>query len=106
MRRLHPDDIGAIARAVVAELAATYLLRQGSNAQDAPDWMSPKELASQIRVSLTTLRTWRLERQGPRWARFGQRVRYSRSDVAAWLEAVGGATLADASERAARTRRR
>lgn len=44
-----------------------------------------KELARLIRVSIATLRYWRSEGKGPRFRKVGQMVRYSPSDVAAWL---------------------
>jgi excisionase family DNA binding protein len=72
----------------VAELVSA--LRGNAPELDAPAWMSAKELAALIRVSLTTLRTWRISGSGPRWSTLGERVRYARADVTAWLASVGG----------------
>ena len=47
--------------------------------------MEEKELAERLHVSLGTLRTWRIERRGPRFHRIGQLIRYAPSDVKEWL---------------------
>jgi excisionase family DNA binding protein len=47
--------------------------------------LEEKELAETLQVSLGTLRMWRAERKGPRFHRIGQLIRYSPSDVRAWL---------------------
>ncbi len=53
-----------------------------------------KELADRLQVSVGTLRNWRSAKKGPRFHRIGQRIRYSPSDVKAWLSSrqVGGDT--------------
>jgi predicted DNA-binding transcriptional regulator AlpA len=38
------------------------------------------------RLSLASVRRWRLFRQGPRYLKIGAAVRYRAEDVSAWLE--------------------
>ena len=45
------------------------------------------EVAETLRVPVATLRYWRHLGQGPLSFRIGRNVRYSRSDVAAWVDA-------------------
>ncbi|OFW11942.1 MAG: hypothetical protein A3H27_15830 [Acidobacteria bacterium RIFCSPLOWO2_02_FULL_59_13] len=47
--------------------------------------LDEKELARLIRVSVGTLRYWRVEGRGPRYRKVGQLVRYAPSDVLEWL---------------------
>jgi predicted DNA-binding transcriptional regulator AlpA len=51
-----------------------------------------KELSRLLRVSVATLRFWRRVRQGPRYRKIGQLVRYAPSDIHNWLRqsACGG----------------
>jgi hypothetical protein len=52
--------------------------------------MTDRDVADYLRVSIDTLRHWRMRGFGPRWAKLGSgptaRVRYLRSDVVAWVE--------------------
>jgi len=47
--------------------------------------LDEKELARLIRVSIGTLRFWRINGKGPRYRKVGQLVRYAPSDVNEWL---------------------
>ena len=47
--------------------------------------LEEKELARLLRVSIGTLRYWRLTCSGPRYRKVGHMVRYAPSDVHAWL---------------------
>jgi len=47
--------------------------------------LNEKELARLLRVSIGTLRYWRMGERGPRYRKVGQLVRYAPSDVHAWL---------------------
>jgi hypothetical protein len=52
-----------------------------------------KELAAKLRVSLATVRKWRLEGSGPPFIKIGPMVRYRPADVALYLDqcpAIGG----------------
>ena len=57
-------------------------------------FLTEKDVAKQINVSLATLRRWRLERRGPRFVKVGVLVRYRPEDLEQWMETltVGGTT--------------
>ena len=53
---------------------------------DPSDWMSTQQLAELLDVTVPASELARHKGQdGPPWYRFGQRVRYRRSEVAAWM---------------------
>jgi len=58
----------------------------------AESWMTEKEVAKLLNVSLACLRRWRLEGRGPKFRKFGSLVRYRGEDVEAWTseQPVGG----------------
>ena len=58
------------------------------------NFLTEKEVAKQIRVSLASLRRWRLVQRGPRFLKVGALVRYRPEDLEQWMEtlAVGGTT--------------
>lgn len=45
-------------------------------------------LASQLRVSRSTLQSWRYSGRGPRWIKLGRLIRYRLADVDAFLAAT------------------
>jgi predicted DNA-binding transcriptional regulator AlpA len=45
------------------------------------------EVATQLGLSVATLRAWRLKGRGPRFVRFGRAVRYLAADVERFVEA-------------------
>lgn len=51
------------------------------------------EVADRLRVSLSCLRRWRLERRGPRFVKVGSLVRYPTEELDRWIESLpaGGA---------------
>jgi len=57
------------------------------------NFMTEKEVAGQLNVSLATLRRWRLERRGPQFVKVGALVRYRPEDLEQWMAALptGGA---------------
>lgn len=57
-----------------------------ANAHVLEDWMTPAELASELGVSIETLRKWEHQRIGPPRVKVGQKVLYRRGGVRAWLE--------------------
>ncbi|WP_284752625.1 helix-turn-helix domain-containing protein [Arthrobacter sp. efr-133-R2A-120] len=59
------------------------------------EWLSPAQLADELQIPLATIYIWRSRHKGPRGHKIGTHVRYSRADVAAWLE-----TLADPKDAA------
>ena len=46
---------------------------------------TPETLAVHLGVTLATLENWRLSGYGPTWFQLGELVRYSATDVDAWL---------------------
>ena len=51
-------------------------------------FLTEKDVAKQINVSLATLRRWRLERRGPRFVKVGALVRYRPEDLEQWMAAL------------------
>jgi hypothetical protein len=49
-------------------------------------FLTPAELAAELRRPLATIRFWRATGTGPRGALIGNRVLYKRADVEAWIE--------------------
>lgn len=51
------------------------------------DLLTPDQVAAALGLSHRTLAAWRRSRRGgPDWVKCGSRIRYRRTDVAAWLE--------------------
>ena len=50
-------------------------------------FFTESEVAERTRISLGTLRRWRLENKGPRYHKFGSLVRYEENDLLQWEEA-------------------
>jgi len=49
--------------------------------------LTEHDVSKQLRVSLGSLRRWRMIRQGPPFFKVGPLVRYRSDDVEAWLSA-------------------
>ena len=58
------------------------------------DYLTEMELSEKLRISLGTLRRWRLENRGPKFRKLGALVRYGEYDLDQWMQAQpsGGAT--------------
>jgi excisionase family DNA binding protein len=54
---------------------------------DSPAFLSEKEAAAYLAVSLSTIRRWRRNKKGPVFFRFGGILRYSRSELGAFVAA-------------------
>jgi excisionase family DNA binding protein len=50
-----------------------------------PKWLSEKEAAAYLSVSLSTIRRWRRSRTGPDLCRFGGVLRYSKDALDAYI---------------------
>jgi predicted DNA-binding transcriptional regulator AlpA len=48
--------------------------------------LNEHDVARIIGLSVASVRRWRVLRQGPKYIKIGQAVRYRRRDVAAWIE--------------------
>ena len=62
--------------------------------QTVQNFLTEKEVAKQISVSLASLRRWRLLQRGPRFVKVGALVRYRPEDLEQWMETLpaGGTT--------------
>jgi excisionase family DNA binding protein len=60
--------------------------------------LTESEVSRVLRVSLATLRKWRVEKRGPRFIKIGSLVRYQLEDLREWLSALptGGMALSPA----------
>lgn len=60
-------------------------------------FLTESEVSERTRISLATLRRWRLEKRGPKYSKFGSLVRYGEEDLARWEEAqpFGGGGAAE-----------
>lgn len=52
------------------------------------NFLTEKEVARQITVSLASLRRWRLEQRGPRFIKLGALVRYRPEDLEQWMRTL------------------
>lgn len=50
------------------------------------EWLSPADLANELRIPRQTVYRWRMEGKGPRGHTIGRHVRFSRESIDAWLE--------------------
>jgi hypothetical protein len=63
--------------------------------------LNEHDIAEHLRVSVATVRRWRILRQGPTFIKIGAAVRYKPEDLAAWLDSrpSGGSEIpSEASE--------
>lgn len=51
------------------------------------EFMTDVEVANRLRISASTVRTWRRLKKGPPYHRLGRTVRYRRADLNAWIDA-------------------
>jgi predicted DNA-binding transcriptional regulator AlpA len=60
--------------------------------------LNEHDLARITRLSVASVRRWRLLRQGPKYLKIGAAVRYKPEDISAWLESrpSGGGRQAEA----------
>ena len=58
-----------------------------TTANNAPETLlNEYDVARITRLSVASVRRWRLLRQGPRYLKIGSAVRYKPEDIAAWLD--------------------
>jgi len=50
-------------------------------------FLTELEVSQKTKISLATLRRWRLEGRGPRFRKFGSLVRYSEDELDNWMNA-------------------
>ena len=51
-----------------------------------PQLLSVEELATLLRVPVSTVRYWRLRGEGPKPLKIGRRVRFDAAEVARWID--------------------
>jgi predicted DNA-binding transcriptional regulator AlpA len=71
----------------------------GQRASESNALLVEIEVADLLKISPRTLQAWRTSGQGPAFVRAGRAIRYSRIDIAAWIE---GSTVAPARSAAVR----
>lgn len=56
-------------------------------------WLTREQVAARFQLSVITLAQWATHGEGPKFRKFGGRVRYKVADVEAWEESqtAGGA---------------
>lgn len=50
-------------------------------------YLTENQVSERTRISLATLRRWRLENRGPKYRKFGSLVRYDEDELNRWEEA-------------------
>ncbi len=56
------------------------------NIIDLQDRLSSEEAATFLKVSISTIISWRFKRVGPPYLRVGKKIFYRRGDLIQWLE--------------------
>jgi predicted DNA-binding transcriptional regulator AlpA len=50
-------------------------------------FLNELQVSERTRISLATLRRWRLENRGPKYHKFGSLVRYDEDELNQWVQA-------------------
>jgi hypothetical protein len=53
----------------------------------ADAWLDTKQCAWYMNVGVSTLKIWRMQKQGPPWHWISSSIRYRPSEVRAWMDA-------------------
>jgi predicted DNA-binding transcriptional regulator AlpA len=89
-----PDSVARrVAIAAVCEAASRRVLREYPPRRTGrpriiskpSEIMTEHEVAAFVKMSIATVRRWRLFRTGPKFVKIGSAVRYCRQDVDTWL---------------------
>jgi excisionase family DNA binding protein len=65
------------------------------------DLMTPEEVSVLLKIPRQTLSLWRMTgAHGLKFARVGRSIRYSKSDLIAWMAARSGTSLNELKEKA------
>ena len=78
---------------LIERIAARVVERLPSPPPAAPpvaapsDYLTTKQAAKALALSVSTLEGWRPRGTGPAWVRIGTAIRYSRADLNAWVAA-------------------
>ncbi|WP_311380648.1 helix-turn-helix domain-containing protein [Arthrobacter sp. ISL-69] len=68
------------------------MISKDQTPETAHEWLSPAQLAEELRIPLATIYVWRSRHQGPRGHKIGAHVRYSRQSINEWLASVADPT--------------
>lgn len=75
-----------IAKPVEGRLPPVNPSEMKPKTQPKLEMMNEHEVAASLRMSVATVRRWRLFRTGPTFVKIGSAVRYRRRDVENWLD--------------------
>ena len=53
-----------------------------------PEMLDDLQVAKYLRMSVASVRRWRVLRQGPKFFKIGSAVRYRKADLDAWLDSL------------------
>lgn len=53
-----------------------------------PEMLNDLQVAKYLRMSVASVRRWRVLRQGPKFFKIGSAVRYRKADLDAWLDSL------------------
>ena len=76
----NPLSSGRVGKKVVSN-------RNGGEIAVTTRFLTEIDVSERTRVSVATLRRWRLENKGPRFHKFGSLVRYAEEDLTSWQDA-------------------
>ena len=99
IRKHTQQGIGFLSRAVVfsgkrSEVSKVSMLTEALHSI-LPKLLTVEDLCAYLDRSCHTLQKWRVEGNGPRYRRIGNRIFYAESDVLAWIEACGRDSTSD-----------
>jgi excisionase family DNA binding protein len=63
-----------------------------------PPYLSERQVAEALNLSVRTLQRWRLEGRGPLFVRIGRAVRYPQSEIEKFLKSMLRQSTSDAAE--------
>lgn len=78
-----PDNLRQLLKDAVQD-GVSSALRQ--IAQNIPHYMNDTQAAEYLGISPVTLRSWRMEKKGPKYHKFDKAVRYAKTDLDDWMK--------------------
>lgn len=68
--------------------AANPATSKAQSGESRPEMLNDLQVARYLRMSVASVRRWRVMHQGPKFFKIGSAVRYRREDVDAWLHSL------------------
>lgn len=65
-------------------------MTQNDRPRQLEQFLTEKDVARILKVSVRTVQGWRLRGDGPRWTTFGGNVRYRPTDIAVYVDRLSG----------------